>query len=87
MAWIYIKKVELLKNTPQLKPIADMSVYKNLKKQGEKIREDLIAGKINKVEIDEEIPEDIYEINKMTFDINIPRTDLKAGFVFPIPTI
>ena len=71
-----------IKNTPQLKPIADMSVYKNLKKQGEKIREDLIAGKINKVEIDEEIPEDIYEVNKMTFDINIPRTNLKAGFVF-----
>ncbi len=71
-----------IKNTPQLKPIADRSVYENLKEKGEEIREDLIAGKINSVELDEEIPEDIYEINKMTFNINIPLTNIKAGFVY-----
>ena len=30
----------------------------------------------------EYIPGDAYEINKMTFDVNIPRTDIRVKFVY-----
>ncbi len=71
-----------IKNTPQPAPLAAQRVYDELKSKGEDITEDLIKGKISSVEIEGDIPADVYEINKMTFDPKLSSTDLKVKFVY-----
>jgi hypothetical protein len=71
-----------IKNTPQLKPLAERGVYEDLKKWNKQEQEKLLAGITDDLKIPKDIPEDVYEINKMVFDVNIPPTDLKASFIY-----
>lgn len=71
-----------IKSTPQLKPLADEDVYEDLKNYGEEIQEKLVDDEIFSVKMPDYIPADVYEINKMTFDIHKAETDLKASFVY-----
>jgi len=78
----YIMPMIRIQNTPQLNPIAKMSVYEDLKDWAEEEKEKLIEGETTTITQPEYIPADTYEVNKMTFDVKIPKTNLKATFVY-----
>jgi|GEM_PF-1342699 len=61
-------------------PIASPSVYKNLKDDAEDIRADLNAGK--EPDWPKNVPEDVFEMNRMMLNLNIPSSDLVAGFSY-----
>lgn len=67
-------------NTNYPAPLASPSVYRNLKDDAEDIREDLNDGKDPKWPTN--VPQDVFEMNRMMLDIGIPSTDLVAGFIY-----
>lgn len=67
-------------NTNYPPPLAAPSVYKNLKSQAEDIREDLNDGK--EPNWPKNVPADVFEMNRMMLNINVPSTDLTAGFIY-----
>ena len=83
----YLMPLVRIKNTPQLKPLAKESVYEDLKEYGKEAWQDLVDNKIQSVKMPDYIPADAYEINKMTFDTNIPKTDLKAAITYDGKTL
>ncbi len=67
-------------NTDYPEPIESLRTYNNLKKQAQEIREDLAAEK--EPDWPEETPPDVFEMNRMRFDVGAEKTDLKANFVY-----
>jgi hypothetical protein len=61
-------------------PLASPSIYRNLKSQAEYIREDLNEGKEPKWPTN--VPQDVFEMNRMMLDLGTPSTDLVAGFIY-----
>ena len=79
MLSFYLPKIRI-KNTINPKPIEPQRVYDNLKKDNEKITKQLMAGK--EPSWPEDVPEDVLEVNRMSWDIGMPKTDLKGTFVY-----
>jgi hypothetical protein len=69
-----------VKNTQFPPPLESLRTYENLKDDAEDIRKDLEADK--EPDWPEDTPPDVYEMNRMMFDIGAKRTDLKAAFVY-----
>lgn len=69
-----------IENTDYPPPLAPMRTYKDLKKEAEDIRKKLEAGK--EPDWPENPPEDVFEVNRMMWDIGIQKTDLKTAFTY-----
>ncbi|PIN74726.1 hypothetical protein COV18_05900 [Candidatus Woesearchaeota archaeon CG10_big_fil_rev_8_21_14_0_10_37_12] len=69
-----------LANTNLPEPIESERTYENLKKEKQKIHNDLLKG--NQPDWPEDTPTDAYEINRMTWNTGTRKTDLKAAFQY-----
>lgn len=69
-------------NTQNTEPIASERTYERLKDQAETIRAQLEAGA--KPNWPRNVPDDVYEINRMTLDAGVRDTTLKAAFTYPL---
>jgi len=69
-----------VENTRLPPPLAPQKTYDDLRKDAVKIRSALEAGKEPKWPTD--VPADVFEVNRMRFNVDVPPTDLKAAFVY-----
>ena len=67
-------------NTRFPSPIASQRAYDSLKSDAQDIRAALEQGK--EPDWPSDVPEDVFEVNRMTFDVGAQRSDLKAAFVY-----
>ena len=65
-------------NTPNPPPVASERTYTRLKDQASTIKNQLEAGANPNWPTN--VPPDVYEINRMTFNAGVPKTDLKVAF-------
>jgi len=68
-----------IENTQYPEPLASLRTYNKLRDKAEDIREDLADDK--EPDWPEKVPADVFEMNRMRFDVGTKRTDLKVAFV------
>ena len=69
-----------IKNTLTPPPLMPEKEYEKLKKKSKSITKDLMAGKEPKWP--ENTPDDLWEVNRLTWDIGMPETSLKTTFLY-----
>lgn len=69
-----------IENTQYPPPLASIRTYNNLKDEAQDIREALTAEE--EPDWPENPPADVYEMNRMRWDVGAKRTDLKATFTY-----
>lgn len=67
-------------NTDFPAPLESLKTYEKLRDEAEDIRAALEQGE--EPDWPENVPADVFEVNRMRFDVGIPPTDLKAAFVY-----
>lgn len=69
-----------VENTKLPPPLAPQKKYDTLKKEAENIRESLVQG--DDPDWPTDVPADVFEVNRMRFNVGTQETDLKAAFVY-----
>jgi len=69
-----------VENTQVPTPIAPQKTYDNLRKEAGKIRQALEEGE--EPDWPSDVPADVFEVNRMRFNVGAQATDLKAAFIY-----
>ena len=69
-----------VENTKYPAPLESERTYNRLRDQAEDVRSALTLGK--KPQWPTNVPADVYEMNRMRFDVGSPETELKAAFTY-----